>query len=359
LCFEKVAAESDFNNKWHEPGTRTLPDGRMHGIGIAGHGDSHGGVFGASGASCKTGPDGTVQIMVGIARAACGQSQSARHTAAETLGMTYDNVMVGSFGDTAVTQDGGMQAGSTRTIGLNSAVYEAALDLRDQMWAVAAARMGVTAEELDAADNIIFEKANPDNSMSYAQLCGGHGFAVPSWGGRGYTQGAYFKAVPPWLAGKVNVGDSSQTSGQSAGVGEIAVDMETGEIEVLGFWNAVDTGQVLFHHGVMNQIQGGTELWFGEAFYYEQLYDMATGQTLNTNWVENKWPTTMDIPTDAVHPFAVESMDYAGPFGAHGIGEPTVSEYCTVALAFYNATGVWPTDGPLTPDRVLKVLGKA
>jgi CO/xanthine dehydrogenase Mo-binding subunit len=67
----------------------------------------------------------------------------------------------------------------------------------------------------------------------------------------------------------------------------------------------------------------------------------------------------MDIPTDAVHPFAVESMDYAGPFGAHGIGEPTVSEYCTVALAFYNATGVWPTDGPLTPDRVLKVLGKA
>jgi len=91
----------------------------------------------------------------------------------------------------------------------------------------------------------------------------------------------------------------------------------------------------------------------------QQLYDDSTGQTLNTNWVENKWPTTLDYNTDVIHPYAVESNDLAGPWGAHGIGEPTVSEYCTIALAFHNATGIWPTDGPLYPDRVLKALGKA
>jgi CO/xanthine dehydrogenase Mo-binding subunit len=73
------------------------------------------------------------------------------------------------------------------------------------------------------------------------------------------------------------------------------------------------------------------------------------------------YDTTMDVDPTKFNTFDIESDDLAGPYGAHGIGEPCVSNYSSIINAIYNATGKWVDlrGGPCLPDIVLASLGKA
>ena len=116
-CFEKVFAESGFATKWHTPGSKTLPDGRMHGIAIACHTDSHGSVSGTSrGATSLMQDDGTALLLIGGGRATSGTTQMA-HIFAEVLGLKYEDVMLGDYANTDVTLSAGGQGGSVSRSG--------------------------------------------------------------------------------------------------------------------------------------------------------------------------------------------------------------------------------------------------
>jgi CO/xanthine dehydrogenase Mo-binding subunit len=68
----------------------------------------------------------------------------------------------------------------------------------------------------------------------------------------------------------------------------------------------------------------------------------------------------LDINTGHLHMQDIESDDAAGPYGAHGIGEPCVTNYSAIICAIFNAIGKWVDTGKgaCTPDKVLKALGK-
>ena len=69
-------------------------------------------------------------------------------------------------------------------------------------------------------------------------------------------------------------------------------------------------------------------------------------------------PTILDIP-EAVEPVIVDVPDPIGPWGARGLGElPFLPLAPAIAAAVHDATGVWFDDFPLTPERVLRGLGK-
>jgi CO/xanthine dehydrogenase Mo-binding subunit len=69
-------------------------------------------------------------------------------------------------------------------------------------------------------------------------------------------------------------------------------------------------------------------------------------------------PTVLDVP-DEVESIILEYPDPIGPWGARGMAEmPYLPFAATVIAAVHNATGVWFNDFPLTPERVLKGLGK-
>ena len=73
-----------------------MADGRMHGIAITGHLDSHGGVNGSSrGALVTMCDDGTALINLGGSRATSCAPTTMVHIAAETLGMVYEDVRCG------------------------------------------------------------------------------------------------------------------------------------------------------------------------------------------------------------------------------------------------------------------------
>ena len=89
-----------------------------------------------------------------------------------------------------------------------------------------------------------------------------------------------------------------------------------------------------------------------------KVYDPNTGVVLNENLIDYRWFSFNDI-TGPMDQCIVESgLGYA-PYGAIGVGESLGAVTSTIlAGAVYNAIGKWITDFPITPDKVLKALGK-
>ena len=69
-------------------------------------------------------------------------------------------------------------------------------------------------------------------------------------------------------------------------------------------------------------------------------------------------PTILDVP-DQIKSIILEYPDPIGPFGARGMGEmPFLPLAPAVISALHDAAGVWFHEFPVTPERVLRGLGK-
>jgi len=359
LCLERVHQESGYGSKWHEPGTGVQSAGRQHGIAITGHLDSHGSVSHTiRGAVLTLTPDGRCLINVGGARASDGSLTACAHIVAETLGMKYGDVSCNEWGNTDVSLDAGMQAGSTFTASAGAAFMSAAQDARAKVFAAAILRepflsANAAAGDLDARDGFVFLKNDPTRGLTYRQV-------IASTGPIAGTGVSWSPTLRSRSIGGVPIGSPCYSNGSAAACAEVAVDTETGEVEITGLWNVVDSGRTIFKQGAVKQMNSGCELMIGQALYYGDIYDRASGALLNTSYIDALHPTTLDFDTGRLHVQDVESDDAAGPYGAHGIGEPCVTNYSAIVCAIFNATGKWvdTEKGGCTPQKVLKALGK-
>jgi CO/xanthine dehydrogenase Mo-binding subunit len=105
----------------------------------------------------------------------------------------------------------------------------------------------------------------------------------------------------------------------------------------------------------------GSILQVGQALFYNDMIDYATGAVISDQFTERLFPPPMDTIQERFNILPVEEYDAASPFGAHGFAEPAVTNYSCIINAIYNATGKWvdPNHGAVTPDKVLIALGKA
>jgi len=79
------------------------------------------------------------------------------------------------------------------------------------------------------------------------------------------------------------------------------------------------------------------------------------GITITPSFSEYLLPTAMDVPD--VQTILLESGDGVGPFGAKGVGEPSVCSVApAIANAVFDAVGVRIYDLPITPEKVLKAI---
>ncbi|MFH1907356.1 MAG: xanthine dehydrogenase family protein molybdopterin-binding subunit [Chloroflexota bacterium] len=137
---------------------------------------------------------------------------------------------------------------------------------------------------------------------------------------------------------------------------ELEVDTETGFIKILRVVSADDVGQAINPALVEGQIEGGVV----QAQGYALLENFITrdGYVLTDQLSTYLIPTILDIP-EAVVSVIVEVPNPIGPWGARGLGElPFLPLAPAIAAAVHDATGVWFDDFPLTPERVLRGLGK-
>jgi CO/xanthine dehydrogenase Mo-binding subunit len=105
---------------------------------------------------------------------------------------------------------------------------------------------------------------------------------------------------------------------------------------------------------VEGQDLGAATQGLGGALYEELVYE---GQSLlNPNMVEYRIPRMRDLPRK-ITAVVVEREDGVGPYGAKGSGEGAMNPIAAaVATAIARAIGVWPSQLPLTPERVLDLI---
>jgi CO/xanthine dehydrogenase Mo-binding subunit len=135
---------------------------------------------------------------------------------------------------------------------------------------------------------------------------------------------------------------------------EVAVDVETGEIDIRRVVCADDVGTAINPQQVEGQIEGGVAQAVGWATCEDFITEGGEIQTpyLSTYLI----PTIADVP-EQVESIIVEEPDPRGPWGARGMGEmPFIPLAPALAAAVHDATGVWIKELPLTPERVLDAL---
>ena len=198
---------------------------------------------------------------------------------------------------------------------------------------------GCKPEDLDIMDGKVFVKSNPGRCVPIKEATQENLFAT-------------YRSMPPeaaWVKGYGKILDTMNTVWC-----EVAVDEETGEVEILKLNVAADPGKVIRRTSLESQIDQVMFFSQGCQLFEDYFFDQRTGVRLNTNMIEYKKPTLMDVPK--VDKQLLETRLGNAAYGCSGISHSLANTHLII-IAIYNATGVW-VDPPATPDKVLKALGK-
>lgn len=149
-------------------------------------------------------------------------------------------------------------------------------------------------------------------------------------------------------------GDAYPCFSWACDIAEVEVDLDTLQVRVLNFWAAQDIGKAIHPVLCAGQVEGGTLQAIGWALSEELVWDQ--GLIKNARITNYIIPTSLDAPP--FHTSLVEMPFSGGPFGAKGVGElPMDGGAPAVAAAIEQALGVCPDDLPLTPEKLLEVVG--
>ncbi len=303
--------------------------------------------FDGSSALIRLTPEGRAIVFTGEADLGQGLNTVFAQIAAEVMGLPIHTVRTAAI-DTDISPFGlGSFATRATTIG-GRAVYEAAVNLKAQFMEHAARVLHVSAEQIDVHDGVVsFSGARENMSIAQAMEAISYSMGGASLIGQGFY-------VPDTvLPDATKYGNISPAYPFACHIAEVQVDVETGEVEVLNYWAAHDVGRVLNQQTLEGQVEGGVLMGIGWALMEHM--EVKDGRVLNPNFHDYYVPTAKDTPKGNIHSIFIESIDPNGPFGAKGIGEPSLNPVpAAVANAVFDAVGVRITDLPLSPHKILK-----
>jgi CO/xanthine dehydrogenase Mo-binding subunit len=251
----------------------------------------------------------------------------------------------GSFGTTATSPQLVLAARE-----LKRKILQYAVTPRGGMGRSVAFFPGNKPEDLDIKDSVVFEKENPANRKTVAEI------AAAFW----ITDPAISHPVPGTLGGMTSGGKPhSRTYAMSrqAHFIEVEVDIETGQVDLTNIVCVNDVGHIFNIKGAEGQQYGGAIMGLSRSATEEKIWCPRTGVALNHDLIGYHFGTMNDYPVVAC--ILNESHLGYSTYGACGVGEDTGASMSGITCgAVYNATGKWVFDFPITPDRVLKALGK-
>lgn len=132
----------------------------------------------------------------------------------------------------------------------------------------------------------------------------------------------------------------------------VAVNPDTGEVEILRSVHAADAGRVLNYEQCRGQVEGGVAQGIGSALYEEVMLD--EGVPTTRAFRQYRVPQMADIRHTEV--LFADTFDVLGPQGAKSMSE---SPYNPVAPAIANAIaralGARPYELPMSRDRVWRL----
>jgi CO/xanthine dehydrogenase Mo-binding subunit len=246
-----------------------------------------------------------------------------------------------SLGDTSRGPFASISAGSSTIPSMGPAVRAAAADAKRQLLEIAAQRHHLEERVLDIVDgNVVSADGNLNTPVEKlvevledAQILGK--------GARGPNP----------------TGMSVLTFGIH--VVEVAVDVETGEIQVERVYAAHDVGRIINPLGARSQVEGGIIQGIGHTLSEVRLLDPENGRILTTTLDAYRMPTIADVP-EIVCEFVDRPDEHLTNLGSKGLGEPPIVPIAAaIANAIRDATGADVHELPISREEMLRALQSA
>jgi CO/xanthine dehydrogenase Mo-binding subunit len=302
-----------------------------------------------SAAVVKVNEDGTATVLTGTVETGQGSLTVLAQIAAEELGISpRDVIMVSADTDGTPVDTGAIASRTTYVTG--NAIRLAAKEAKKILFEVAAPMLGVRTDQLETRQGRIWVIDFPQKNISIGEVA----YYSQVKLGRPVQGSASWNPPTVPLDPQTGQGKPFNTYVYATQIAEVEVDTETGQVDVLRIVAAHDCGTPINPMLVEGQIQGGISMGVGFALSEEMVFS-SNGTLLTSSLSNYLIPTTVDMPEIEV--IIVDNYDPTGPFGAKGVGEPTLVPTAAAILnAIYDAVGVRLYSLPATPEKVLKAL---
>ncbi|MGM0681165.1 MAG: xanthine dehydrogenase family protein molybdopterin-binding subunit [Thermodesulfobacteriota bacterium] len=284
--------------------------------------------------------DGSVNLNMGASDIGTGTKTVMAMVVAEELGVKADMIQI-EHADTGSTQYATPSGGSKTVPTEAPAVRAAAVEVKRQVLAMAAEDFDTDQENLRYVGNHVELK---EDSSKKRKITGISGLKK-----RGVVIGIGYRGPNP---------EGKAVNPFGAQFCEVEVNTRTGELRIIRFLGAHESGRVMDRLTFDNQVFGGIAMGIGLGLTESRILDSKqTGKMVNRNWHDYKLPTALDIPAKQTS-LAVEMPDdEANSTGAKGLGEPvTIPTAAAITNAIYDATGVRVPESPASPLNLKKLL---
>ena len=326
-CLRTGAEQFGWSRRNAQPGK--VRDGRwLVGLGVATA--YRGAPVLDSAARVRLDAQGIVTVETDMTDIGTGSYTIIQQTAAETMGVPLDRVVV-KLGDSRFPISAG-SGGQFGAVSATSGVYAACVKLRDAV----AQKLGIDTATADFTDGVVVA------------------------GGKRVPLGQ--AAGPQGLVGEDKIEFVSQRDKYlqytfGAHFVEVAVDSLTAETRVRRMLAVCSAGRILNPKAARSQIIGAMTMGVGAALMEHLVVDKRIGFFVNHDLASYEVPVNADIPHQEVI-FLDGEDPTLSPMKAQGVGELGICGVsAAVANAVYNATGVRVRDYPITVDKLLPKPG--
>lgn len=307
---------------------------------------------GPSAATVNMNADGTATLVTsGVEIGSGSMMQSLPQIVASTLGIAPEHVIVRAADTDAAGYDVGVGGGRT-TVSLGAASLSAAQEVRTKLLKVASEMIEAAPDDLVMRGGRIEIAGAPGSGRTVAEVATRAQALAGPVSGTGAFTGAGVPAMPGCVAGHFI--DAIDIPVFAVHDCEVAVDPETGHVEVLSYRVVQDVGRALNPRAIHGQIQGGVVQGLGYALH-EEVTIGSNGRVCQSGFETYRVPLALDVVPVEISLY--EGAPSIGPLGTKGAGEvPILNVGAAVACAVANATGKRIQALPLTPPRVLELL---
>ncbi len=292
---------------------------------------------------------GKVTVAVSVTTQGQGHKTTFAQLAADTLGIELEDVSVVQ-GDTDTSPFGMGTYASRAAVVAGGAVALAAGEVKEKLLKSTGLLLETAPDDLTIEDSRVFVKGSPDTGMAVGEAA-----IAAYWAPNARTEGE-----DPYLAA-TRFYDPKATYGNGCIISVVEVDVGTGRAEVTRVAAVEDCGTVLNPMIVDGQVRGAIAQGIGGAIYEEMVYD-ETAQPLSTTYLDYLLPTSTEVPEILVGHLETPSPVTVG--GIKGMGESgLIAAQGSVVNAVLDAISPFEPNVdvlelPLTPDRVLRLVGR-
>ena len=315
-------------------------DGRLHGLGVALAVEHTGGAFTGEPARVRLRADGVVEVFLGSTPQGQGHQTMAAHMVADRLGWPIGQITV-TTGDSRWLPNAGITAGSRSAVHVGNAVSLASIAARTALLQHAGEQLEIDPADLELEGGVISVRGAPARRWAASEMLPPAGIdVVEAWNTR-----------------------TGRTSPSSCHVAEVAVDAETGAVEVIRYVIVYDSGREINPLVVEGQLHGGLAHGIGYALFEEAVFE-SDGTFRTPTFLDYSIPSAPEVAIEPLLASRATKTD-SNPEGIKGVGEAgTIAVPAAIAAAVEAAIRqVAPSASiselPIHPSQIQQLIAQA